>query len=80
MGKHDPDLGRPLTGAERAARHRMAMQAKGYRRKQFWLPDAGDPAWRAEASRQSALAAASETEDDKAFYASLIDWDELPLD
>lgn len=39
MGKHDR-----LTGAERVARRRAALEAMGLRPKQFWVPDLRDPA------------------------------------
>ena len=32
-----------LTGAERAARYRIAKRAQGLRLKQFWVPDMRDP-------------------------------------
>jgi hypothetical protein len=78
MGKHDPNLGRAMTAAERSAKRRAALRAKGLKLKQFWLPDTSDPKWRAEASAESARVAASETDDDREFFASLIDWDKLP--
>lgn len=71
MGKHEP-----LTGAERAARYRAKMRARGLRPRVFWLPDTSDPAWRAEAARQSRLAAESEYEaEEQAFVDSITDWD-----
>ncbi len=74
MGKHTP-----LTSAERTAKHRAKMRARGLRLKQFWLPDTSDPAWRAEAARQSRLAAESEFEaDEQAFVDSITDWDGTP--
>lgn len=74
MGKHEP-----FTSAERTARYRAKMRAKGLRLKQFWLPDTSDPAWRAEAARQSRLIAESEHEaEDQAFVDSISCWDDLP--
>ena len=52
MGKHEP-----LTNAERAARRRAKLRSLGLRPKQFWLPDANDPAFIEEAERQSRLVA-----------------------
>lgn len=74
MGKHAP-----IPNAERAARYRAGKRAQGLRLKQIWLPDTSDPAWRAEAARQSALIAQSDIEaDDMAFIESLIDWEGMP--
>ena len=74
MGKHAP-----IPNAERAARYRAAKRAQGLRLKQMWLPDTSDPAWRAEAARQSALIAQSDIEaDDMAFIESQIDWEGMP--
>jgi hypothetical protein len=78
MSEHGPTPRKPMTGRERAAKHRALMHARGLRLKQFWLPDTSDPKWREEARQESARIAASETEDDKAFFASLIDWEKLP--
>jgi hypothetical protein len=38
MGVHER-----LTGAQRQARHRAAMRAKGLRLRQIWVPDLRDP-------------------------------------
>lgn len=74
MGKHAP-----IPNAERAARYRAGKRAQGLRLKRIWLPDTSDPAWRAEAARQSALIAQSDIEaDDMAFIESLIDWEGMP--
>ena len=55
------------------------MRAKGLRPKVFWLPDVKDPAWKAEAARQSRLAAASDRRSgDQDFVDSLVDWDGWP--
>ena len=76
MGKHAP-----IPNAERAARYRAGKRAQGLRLKQFWLPDTTDPAWRAQALRQSLAAANSPTEaEDQAFIDSLNDWNDLPPD
>ena len=74
MGKHEP-----LSNAARAANWRAAMRAKGLRPKVYWLPDTSDPAWRAEAARQSHLAAQTDhAADDQAFIDSISILDELP--
>ena len=74
MGKHEP-----LSNAARAAKWRAAMRAKGLRPKQFWLPDVRDPAWKAEAARQSRIIGESEFEaEEQAFVDSISDWDNLP--
>ena len=74
MGKHEP-----MSNALRAAKWRASMRAKGLRPKVLWLPDTSDPAWRAEAARQSRLAAQSDRAiDDQAFVDSISIWDELP--
>jgi hypothetical protein len=74
MGKHEP-----LTNTQRAAKWRAAMRAKGLRPKQFWLPDTSDPAWKAEALRQSRIIGESEFEaEEQAFVDSISIWDELP--
>lgn len=49
MGVHDP-----LTGAQRQARHRAAMRAKGLRPRQIWVPDVSDPKVRAQIVRSAA--------------------------
>jgi hypothetical protein len=38
MGKHEK-----ISSGERSARYRAKMRAKGYRLKQFWLPDMRNP-------------------------------------
>jgi hypothetical protein len=79
MGKHEPISRKAMASSERVAKHRAALRAQGLRPKQFWLPDTSDPAWRAEARRQSLAAANSPSEaEDQAFIDSLNDWDDLP--
>ncbi|WP_374406330.1 antitoxin MazE family protein [Pelagerythrobacter sp.] len=69
MGKHEP-----LSSAERTARHRAKMRALGLKPKQFWLPDVNDPAFIAEAKRQSRLAAqCSDSEDVQKFIDAITD-------
>jgi hypothetical protein len=55
MGKHEK-----LSGRERSARYRERMRAKGYRLKQFWLPDVTSPEFIAQAEADSRAIAASE--------------------
>ncbi|HXH23113.1 MAG TPA: antitoxin MazE family protein [Dehalococcoidia bacterium] len=44
---------------EKAREHRLRLRAEGLRRLQIWVPDVRSPAFKAEARRQSALAAQS---------------------
>lgn len=69
MGKRGP-----LTSAERTATHRAKMRGLGLRPKQFWLPDVNDPAFIAEAKRQSRLAAqCSDSEEVQKFVDAVTD-------
>ena len=43
MGVHEK-----MTGAQRVAKRRAALRAKGFKLKQFWVPDLSDPKIRAE--------------------------------
>jgi hypothetical protein len=47
------NMGRPLTGAERAKRWRAAMRAKGLKPRTFWLPDTSTPEYKEQARRDS---------------------------
>lgn len=52
--------------------HRARMRAKGMKLVQFWVPDTGSAAFKAEARRQSRLIAQSPHEaDDQAFIDSI---------
>ncbi|HVR91036.1 MAG TPA: antitoxin MazE family protein [Novosphingobium sp.] len=74
MGKHEP-----IPNAERVAKRRAALRAQGLRPRQFWLPDAKDPAWREEMRRQALAIANSPGEaDDQAFIDSITDWEGMP--
>jgi DNA-binding LacI/PurR family transcriptional regulator len=74
MGKQEK-----LTGRERAARYRASMRAKGFRLKQFWVPDVRTPEFKAEARRQSLLVANSPHEaEHQAWVDSVTDWESLP--
>lgn len=58
---------RKPTVAERVAKHRAALRAKGMRLVQIWVPDPDNPAFIKEARRQSRLlakAAADPTSDE----------------
>lgn len=70
MGKHDR-----LTGTERVARRRAALEAMGLRPKQFWVPDLHDETVRAEiadACRQ--IVASPGYADDLAFIEAVRYW------
>ena len=52
--------------------YRARMRAKGMKLVQFWVPDTGSPQFKAEALRQSRLAARSPHEaEDQAFLDSI---------
>ena len=53
MTKHEK-----IDGRTRVANHRAAMRAKGYRLKQFWVPDTRTPEFQ-ETARREALAIAN---------------------
>ena len=57
MGVHEP-----MTGAQRQARHRAAMRAKGLRPRQIWIPDLSNPRVRAEIERSAAAINRSDRE------------------
>ncbi len=57
MGVHEG-----MTGAQRLAKHRVALRAKGYKLKQYWLPDLSDPKILADIKR--GIAAINATEDE----------------
>lgn len=55
--------------------HRERLRLKGLRPLQLWVPDISDPAFAAEAHRQSALAAAAPQEAaDQAFVDAISEW------
>ena len=73
MGKHEI-----LTGRERVARHRAAMRSKGYRLKQFWVPDVRSPEFKAQIAREvAAINASPHAADDQAFIDAISEWDDL---
>lgn len=45
---------KPLTGAQRTARHRAALRAQGLRPRTFWLPDTQTTSFREQAQRDVA--------------------------
>lgn len=72
-------MNRPQSHDSRArvARHRAAMRAKGYRLKQFWLPDVRTAAFKAQARRDAAaMSAQIEQDDDMAFVEAIQYWPE----
>ena len=59
----------------RVARHREAMRAKGYRLKQFWLPDVRTPEFKERARRDVlAIEAMASHKDDIAFAKAVQYW------
>ena len=58
----------------RVARHRAAMRAKGYRLKQFWLPDVRTAEFKAQAKRDAAAMAAQLAESDDIAFAEAIQY------
>ncbi|ATE63070.1 antitoxin MazE family protein [Rhizorhabdus dicambivorans] len=59
----------------RVAKHRAAMRAKGYRLKQFWLPDVRTPEFQEQARRDAlAMAAQLERSNDIAFAEAVQYW------
>ena len=70
MTKHDK-----IDGKSRVARHRAGMRAKGYRLKQFWVPDTRTPEFQEAARRECAVLNASAARaDDLRFAAALQYW------
>lgn len=62
---------------DRVAKHRAAMRAKGYRLKQFWLPDVRTPEFKAQAKRDmTAIEALPDRQDDIDFAEAIQYWPE----
>lgn len=62
----------------RGARHRAAMRTKGYRLKQFWLPDVRTPAFKDRARRDALLIAAETAQSGDLDFAETIQhWPKL---
>ncbi len=75
MGKHEQ-----ISGRERSARYRERMRAKGYRLKQFWLPDVTTPEFISQARADArAIAASEDSAEAQAFLDSILDdyWSSL---
>jgi len=69
-------MGKPekISGRERSARYRQKMRAKGFRLKQFWLPDVTSPEFIAQASADArAIAASEDSAEAQAFINSIVD-------
>ncbi len=61
---------------DRVRGHRARLRAQGLRPVQIWVPDVHSPEFAREATRQSALVAASAgAEEEQAFVDDLTDWD-----
>jgi hypothetical protein len=74
MGRHEK-----ISGRERSARYRAKMRAKGYRLKQFWLPDVTSPEFIAQAREDArAIAASKDSAEAQAWLDSLVDMDSWP--
>ena len=63
---------------DRVRQHRKRMRQQGLRPVQIWVPDVNAPTFAAEAHRQAAAVAASESEaDDQAFVDAVSsEWDD----
>jgi ABC-type branched-subunit amino acid transport system substrate-binding protein len=62
---------------DRVAKHRAAMRAKGYRLKQFWLPDVRTPEFREQARRDmAAIEGSAGRQDDIDFAEAVQYWPE----
>lgn len=72
MGKHEK-----ISGRERSARYREKMRSKGYRLKQFWLPDVTSPEFIAQASADArAVAASRDSQEVQEWLDSVVRWDD----
>ena len=61
----------------KVARHRESLRSKGLRPIQIWVPDPRNPAFLAEAERQSRLVAAARDEaETQDFLERVTDWNE----
>lgn len=60
---------------ERVRLHRQKLRKQGLRPVQIWVPDVRAPEFAAEAHRQSAAIAASETEADDQAFVDAISWE-----
>jgi Protein of unknown function (DUF3018) len=65
----------PKPSRTKVREHRERLRAQGLRPIQIWVPDMRDPAFLAQAHRQSlAVAASPHAHDDQAFIDSISDW------
>lgn len=69
MGVHET-----MTGAQRVAKRRAALRAKGFKLRQFWLPDLSNPKVLAELQRGMAAIRNSKEE------AEVMEWLEANYD
>jgi hypothetical protein len=70
-----PSTPRSTTSRDKVREHRERLRAQGLRPLQIWVPDVRAPAFRAQAHRQSAAAAAHDAEhDDQAFIDAVSAW------
>lgn len=69
MGVHET-----MTGAQRVAKRRAALRAKGFKLRQFWLPDLSNPEVLAELQRGMAAIRNSKEE------AEVMEWLEANYD
>lgn len=70
-------MANPSSSRGKVARHRETLRAKGLRPIQIWVPDPRNPAFRAEAERQSRLvAAAGDETETQEFLERVTDWDD----
>lgn len=58
----------------RVARHRAAIRAKGYRLKQFWLPDVRTDAFKQQARRDAAAMSAQIEQDDVMTFVEAVQY------
>ena len=67
-----------MSARDRVARHRIAMEQRGFRQIQMWVPDARTEEFKREAQRQArAVAASDRAGDDQDFIEQISeDWPE----
>ena len=70
-------LGRSRSSRDKVRAHRDRLRRRGLRPIQIWVPDVREPAFAAEAHRQSlAVAGSPHAEEDQAFVDAVSDADE----
>ena len=68
-------MSKPRPSRDKVREHRARLRAQGLRPIQVWVPDVRAPSFRAEAHRQSRVAAASgHAAADQAFIDAVSDW------